>query len=71
MLLVLPSLVEGVKSVSPVASSNRAASSPQVLRRANLETVLAALRDRDAVTVTDVMAETGLTRATVFAVCED
>lgn len=49
----------------------QAATSPQLLRRVNADAVLAVLRGSDVLTVTDLMAATGLTRATVLAVCED
>lgn len=49
----------------------RGATSPQLLRRTNSDAVLAALRAVDAVTVTDLMAVTGLTRATVLSVCDE
>ncbi|MET3721034.1 MULTISPECIES: ROK family protein [unclassified Arthrobacter] len=45
--------------------------SPQLLRRVSAGAVLDFLRSADAVTVTDVMAATGLTRATAISVCED
>lgn len=44
---------------------------PQLLRRVSAGAVLAFMRASAAVTVTDVMAATGLTRATTLAVCED
>lgn len=44
---------------------------PQLLRRVSAGAVLEFLRASAAVTVTDVMAATGLTRATTIAVCED
>lgn len=44
---------------------------PQLLRRVSAGAVLEFLRAAAAVTVTDVMAATGLTRATTIAVCED
>lgn len=49
----------------------QAATSPQLLRRVNADAVLAVLRRSAVVTVTDLMVATGLTRATVLAVCED
>lgn len=49
----------------------QAATSPQLLRRVNADAVLAVLRRSSVLTVTDLMAATGLTRATVLAVCED
>lgn len=47
------------------------ATTTQLLRRVNAGAVLSALMSGRAVTVTDLMAETGLTRATVHAVCSD
>ncbi|WP_457950933.1 ROK family protein [Pseudarthrobacter sp. alpha12b] len=44
---------------------------PQLLRRVSAGAVLDFMRASAAVTVTDVMAATGLTRATTIAVCED
>ena len=44
---------------------------PQLLRRVSAGAVLEFMRASGAVTVTDVMAATGLTRATTIAVCED
>lgn len=44
---------------------------PQLLRRVSAGAVLEFMRASGAVTVTDVMAATGLTRATAIAVCED
>ncbi|MDP9986298.1 putative NBD/HSP70 family sugar kinase [Arthrobacter oryzae] len=44
---------------------------PQLLRRVSAGAVLEFMRTTAAVTVTDVMAATGLTRATTIAVCED
>ncbi|WP_285248598.1 ROK family protein [Pseudarthrobacter sp. efr-133-R2A-89] len=44
---------------------------PQLLRRVSAGAVLEFMRSAAAVTVTDVMAATGLTRATTIAVCED
>ncbi|MGZ4660947.1 MAG: ROK family protein [Arthrobacter sp.] len=44
---------------------------PQLLRRVSAGAVLEFMRASEAVTVTDVMAATGLTRATTIAVCED
>jgi predicted NBD/HSP70 family sugar kinase len=48
-----------------------AAARPQLLRRVNAQAVLSAARAADVTTGTDLMAQTGLTRATVIAVCED
>lgn len=47
------------------------AATPQLLRRVNANAVLAFLRSTEVATGTDLMASTGLTRATVIAVCED
>ncbi|MDQ0632954.1 putative NBD/HSP70 family sugar kinase [Arthrobacter pascens] len=47
------------------------AATPQLLRRVNAHAVLAFLRTTDVATGTDLMAWTGLTRASVIAVCED
>lgn len=44
---------------------------PQLLRRVSAGAVLDFMRASEAVTVTDVMDATGLTRATAIAVCED
>ncbi|WP_411373963.1 ROK family protein [Arthrobacter sp. MPF02] len=44
---------------------------PQLLRRVSAGAVLDFMRSSGAVTVTDVMEATGLTRATGIAVCED
>ncbi|NUT69720.1 ROK family transcriptional regulator [Pseudarthrobacter sp. C4D7] len=44
---------------------------PQLLRRVSAGAVLEFMRASGAVTVTDIMAATGLTRATTIAVCED
>src|SRR6478752_3711275 len=49
----------------------QAAATPQLLRRVNARLVLRAIRGTDVATGTELMAETGLTRATVIAVCED
>lgn len=48
-----------------------APASPQLLRRVSAGAVLEFMRSSDAVTVTEVMEATGLTRATAIAVCED
>ncbi|MFC6256629.1 sugar kinase, partial [Kocuria oceani] len=50
---------------------SRAGTSPQLLRRTNLGAVLQVLRDAGVVTVTELMAATGLVRTTVIAVCDD
>ena len=44
---------------------------PQLLRRVSAGAVLDYLRASEAVTVTDIMEATGLTRATAISVCED
>lgn len=44
---------------------------PRLLRRVSAGAVLEFMRASAAVTVTDIMAATGLTRATTIAVCED
>ena len=48
-----------------------AAATPQLLRRVNAQAVLRHIRGADAATGTELMALTGLTRASVIAVCED
>lgn len=55
--------VKGLKTV--------AASSPQVLRRANAEGVLEFAWNTGAFTASDAMATTGLTRSTVIGVCDE
>lgn len=47
------------------------ASTPQLLRRTNLRTVLDVLRSLPSATGSDLIEATGLTRATVIAVCDD
>ncbi|WP_404322046.1 ROK family protein [Arthrobacter luteolus] len=47
------------------------ASTPQLLRRTNLRSVLDVLRGVPSATGTDLIEATGLTRATVIAVCDD
>ncbi|WP_247041931.1 ROK family transcriptional regulator [Arthrobacter rhizosphaerae] len=47
------------------------AGTPQLLRRVNAEAILLVMRSTTAVTVTELIEATGLTRATVIAVCED
>lgn len=47
------------------------AATPHLLRRVNAHAVLECLRNTGVATGTDLMAWTGLTRATVIAVCED
>ena len=44
---------------------------PQLLRRVSAGAVLEFVRASQAVTVTEVMEATGLTRATAISVCED
>ncbi|MCU1522629.1 MAG: sugar kinase [Arthrobacter sp.] len=48
-----------------------AAATPQLLRRVNAQAVLGIVRGLDVATGTELMARTGLTRASVIAVCED
>lgn len=48
-----------------------AAATPQLLRRVNAGAVLRHLRNSGTATGTELMALTGLTRASVIAVCED
>ena len=48
-----------------------AAATPQLLRRVNAQSVLGVIRNTDVATGTELMARTGLTRASVIAVCED
>jgi predicted NBD/HSP70 family sugar kinase len=48
-----------------------AATSPQVLRRVNARRVLEHAWRADAVTATEVMTATGLTRSTVIGVCDE
>ncbi|WP_442545007.1 ROK family transcriptional regulator [Arthrobacter sp. KN11-1C] len=48
-----------------------ATATPQMLRRVNAATVLGAIRSANAVTVSELMDATGLTRATTISVCED
>jgi predicted NBD/HSP70 family sugar kinase len=49
----------------------KSAATPQLLRRVNANAVLGCLRTTDVATGTDLMEWTGLTRASVIAVCED
>ncbi len=51
--------------------SEISAATPQLLRRVSAGAVLDFMRASEAVTVTEVMEATGLTRATAIAVCED
>lgn len=48
-----------------------ATATPQLLRRVNAQAVLGHIRSTDVATGTELMARTGLTRASVIAVCED
>lgn len=48
-----------------------ATATPQMLRRVNAASVLAVIRSSNAVTVSELMEATGLTRATTISVCED
>jgi predicted NBD/HSP70 family sugar kinase len=48
-----------------------AAATPQLLRRVNARSVLGIIRGTDVATGTELMARTGLSRASVIAVCED
>lgn len=48
-----------------------AAATPQLLRRVNAQSVLGVIRNTEVATGTELMARTGLTRASVIAVCED
>ncbi|WP_018773607.1 ROK family transcriptional regulator [Arthrobacter sp. 131MFCol6.1] len=48
-----------------------AAATPQLLRRVNAQAVLRHIRGAEVATGTELMALTGLTRASVIAVCED
>ncbi|MEO3934184.1 ROK family protein [Micrococcaceae bacterium Sec7.4] len=48
-----------------------AAATPQLLRRVNAQAVLTTIRNTEVATGTELMARTGLTRASVIAVCED
>ncbi|MET4093100.1 ROK family transcriptional regulator [Arthrobacter sp. UYCu712] len=49
----------------------QSAATPRLLRRVNAQAVLAFIRGTDVATGTELMARTGLTRASVIAVCED
>lgn len=51
--------------------SEMTAATPQLLRRVSAGAVLDFMRASEAVTVTEVMQSTGLTRATAISVCED
>lgn len=48
-----------------------ATATPQMLRRVNAASVLGVIRSSHAVTVSELMDATGLTRATTISVCED
>ena len=48
-----------------------AAATPQLLRRVNARSILGVIRTTEVATGTELMARTGLTRASVIAVCED
>ncbi|MCX2748101.1 ROK family transcriptional regulator [Arthrobacter sp. MI7-26] len=48
-----------------------ATATPQMLRRVNAASVLAVIRSSNAVTVSELMEATGLTRATTISVCVD
>ncbi|HSN36118.1 MAG TPA: ROK family protein [Arthrobacter sp.] len=47
------------------------AATPQLLRRVNAQSVLGVIRTTGVATGTELMARTGLSRASVIAVCED
>jgi predicted NBD/HSP70 family sugar kinase len=49
----------------------QAAATPQLMRRVNAQAVLRIVRGLDVATGTELMARTGLTRASVIAICED
>lgn len=49
----------------------QSAATPQLLRRVNAQAVLGYIRSTDVATGTELMAWTGLTRASVISVCED
>lgn len=51
--------------------SHAAAATPQLLRRVNARSVLGVIRATEVATGTELMARTGLTRASVISVCED
>jgi predicted NBD/HSP70 family sugar kinase len=55
----------------PKDPATQSAATPQLLRRVNALAVLAHIRSTDVATGTGLMARTGLTRASVIAVCED
>lgn len=48
-----------------------AAATPRLLRRVNAQSVLGVIRNTGVATGTELMARTGLSRASVIAVCED
>lgn len=64
-MLLFPPLVKGALTLDVSAST------PQLLRRTNLRSVLDVLRAVPSATGTDLIQATGLTRATVIAVCDD
>lgn len=55
----------------PQDQAPQSAATPQLLRRVNALAVLGHIRSTDVATGTGLMARTGLTRASVIAVCED
>ena len=57
--------------VKGIYAMDASASTPQLLRRTNLRAVVEVLRSVPSATGTDLIEATGLTRATVIAVCED
>ena len=59
--------LEEVKILQPSA----AAATPQLLRRVNAQSVLGVIRATDVATGSELMGRTGLSRASVIAVCED
>src|SRR5690349_5130178 len=59
-----------VKGVNGIATPREGAA-PPLVRQFNGRTVLEFLRGSDAVTATEMMAATGLSRPTVHSVCED
>ncbi|XAS63441.1 ROK family protein [Micrococcaceae bacterium Sec5.8] len=58
---------EEVKMLQP----SSAAATPQLLRRVNAQSVLGVIRATDVATGSELMGRTGLSRASVIAVCED
>ncbi len=59
------------EEVNAVLPQTVVAATPQLLRRVNAQAVLREIRSTDVATGTELMALTGLTRASVIAVCED